>query len=148
MVTAKNLVYSASAVRRILKIAMETQIVIREWDSVIWVWVKGKRPTFISKSAFKKHFVEWRKAQAEGLSIRRSSLIRSRFEVSNEKKDTTYSVIACTDGVLCECEDFKNQVGYLDLGKGCCKHGYAVLNYLGFSSLGGYLNGKQIISAA
>lgn len=147
MVTAQNLIYSVSAARRILGIYYpEIKVQIQVWKKVIWVWVEGRRPTFISKDKFKQHFVEWRKAQAAGLRIRRSTLIRSQFEVSNEAKGTSYNVIACTDGVLCECGDFKNQVGYL--GKGCCKHGYAVLNYLGFSCLGEYLNGKQLQSAA
>jgi predicted nucleic acid-binding Zn finger protein len=41
------------------------------------------------------------------------------------------------DGVFCECQDYQNQIDLL--GRGCCKHGYAVLAQLGMASLSDYL---------
>jgi hypothetical protein len=39
--------------------------------------------------------------------------------------------------MYCTCDDFNNQLEFF--GRGCCKHGYAVLNSLGCQSLEHYL---------
>ena len=52
MVTAFNILYSAAAVRRLLGLRSSAQVELKEFARVIWVWVKGQRPTFISKAVF------------------------------------------------------------------------------------------------
>jgi len=137
MVTCFNILYSASAVRRLLGLSGDVGVQIREFFKVVWVWVVGKRPTFMSKRVFKQHFVYRRKAAALTLSVTQHSDSTERFTVCNEAKSTAYLVECRADGVFCTCDDFSNQLQFF--GRGCCKHGYAALSSLGFSSLAEYL---------
>jgi hypothetical protein len=155
MVSAFNILYSASAVRRMLGIAQSVSIRIQQFAFVIWVHVKGQRPTFISKMPFRVHFAEWRKAQGLGLVATQWVDQATRFTVRNESKGSAYVVDASPSSLNCTCEDYKNQIQFL--GRGCCKHGYAVLNKLGFNSLakyieaykpGGYLSDPRYAKAA
>jgi hypothetical protein len=142
MITRENLIYSASAAARILGIIYgHSRIVVREWCAVVWVWVPGHRPRFMSKTAFKRHFVERRKAAARALQVTQHLMNPNAFTVRNEDKGSTYIVQKVPAGLTCECEDYRNQVQFL--GHGCCKHNYAVLNHLGFNSLSSYLNAMQ-----
>jgi predicted nucleic acid-binding Zn finger protein len=143
MVTAFNLLYSAAAVRRLLGLKSSAKVELKEFARVIWVWVKGKRPTFISKTKFKAHFAEWRKVQARGLKVTKRLDIANHYTVRNLQKDTVYIVEKRADGVFCTCDDLNNQLEYF--GRGCCKHGYAVLNSLGFSSLYEYIQAQKVI---
>jgi predicted nucleic acid-binding Zn finger protein len=65
------------------------------------------------------------------------------FWVVNPGKQTHYRVVARGDGVFCACDDFNNQLAFF--GRGCCKHGYAVLGYLGLGSLADYLQGQKVV---
>lgn len=137
MVTATNILYSVSAVRRLLGLGDRIAVKIQEFGWVVWVWVVGKRPTFISKKLFKQQFVDRRKAQAKGLVVTRNTYESCSYSVRNEAKDSVYKVVLGVDEIACECEDYKNQREFF--GRGCCKHGYAVLAQIGYSSLRDYL---------
>lgn len=142
MVTSFNLVYSASAAVRILGASVHAaQVQVRQWFSVVWVWVPGSRPRFMSKAAFKQHFVEFRRAAAKALRVTRHLMSPTNFSVRNESNGSVYVLQAVSSGLVCECDDYQNQARFL--GKACCKHGYAVLSHLGFSSLSGYLSAMQ-----
>ncbi len=143
MVTAFNILYSAAAVRRLLGLSSSAKVELKEFARVIWVWVKSKRPTFISKAQFKIHFAEWRKAQARGLKVTERLDILNHYTVRNLYKDTAYVVEKRPDGMFCTCDDLNNQLEFF--GKGCCKHGYAVLNKLGFGSLYEYIQAQKVI---
>lgn len=147
MVTAQNILYSVSSARRILGIYYpEITVKIQVWKTVIWVQVAGKRPTFISKSVFKKHFVEWRQQQAKNIAVSRDFYDRDSYQVQNGTKGTVYAVQTLPLELICGCEDYWNQIKFF--GKGCCKHGYAVLNYLGCKSLAEYQAAKGQAVAA
>jgi hypothetical protein len=137
MVSAFNILYSISAVRRMLGIAQGVSIRIQKFFFVIWVHVAGQRPTFISKKAFRQHFVDHRKAAARGLTATRDLFSPHIFRVRNEAKGTLYTIQTFTGGILCDCEDFKNQAQFF--GKACCKHAYAVLFQLGHIDLRDYI---------
>lgn len=143
MVTASNIIYSASAARRLLGLRSSAKVEIREFARVVWVWVKGQRPTFMSKRLFKQHFVEWRKAQSRGLKVTERLDVANHYTIRNEAKDTVYILEARADGLFCTCDDLNNQLEFF--GKGCCKHGYAVLNYLGFGSLREYITAQKVV---
>jgi hypothetical protein len=143
MVTAFNILYSAAAVRRLLGLRSSAQVELKEFARVVWVWVKGQRPTFISKAVFKQHFAEWRKSQSRNLKVTERLDRPNAYTVRNEYRDTTYIVETLADGVFCHCEDFNNQIQFL--GRGCCKHGYAVLRHLGFGSLRDYLTAQKVV---
>lgn len=131
------LVYSAAAVRRMLGLTDDAIVEVREFFKVIWVWVKGSRPRFISKQAFKQHFVDRRKAEAKVLTVQKA-FMPNTFHVLNKKSRTEYTIQCFTGGIICNCEDFRNQSQFF--GRACCKHGYAVLELLGFGSLQNYIN--------
>jgi len=138
MVTRTNILYSIAAVRRILGLADRVMVQIREFGWVIWVWVKGRRPTFISKKLFKQHFVDRRKAEAKGLTVTQNVFNKNEFTVRNEAKKSAYQVTAGNGVISCECEDFNNQINFF--GRAACKHVYAVLGILGHSSLKDFVN--------
>ena len=135
MINPTNFIYSVSAVRRMFNIPAGLRVRLVVWWRVAWVYIQGQRPRFISLKAFKQHFVDWRKSQANRLMVAQSS--RNTYRVVNPVKSTAYTVTAEAEWVDCECEDFKNQI--LLLKQGCCKHCYAVLQQLGYSSLQAYL---------
>lgn len=143
MVTAFNILYSSSSVRRLLGLGSSTKVELKEFVHVIWVWVKGKRPTFISKRLFKQHFVEWRKSQARGLKVTERLDVANHYTVRNERKNTAYIIEARSNGLFCTCDDLNNQLEFW--GKGCCKHGYAVLSHLGFGSLSEYIAAQKVV---
>jgi len=143
MVTSSNLVFSAAAVRRLLGLSQSAKVQIQVWARVVWVWVKGQRPTLISKRSFKTHFVEWRKAQAKGLTVTKRLDAANHYTVRNETKDTAYILETRSEGVFCTCDDLNNQLQFW--GRGCCKHGYAVLAYLGFGALSEYLTAQKVV---
>ena len=139
MVTPSNIVYSAAALRRMwcLLYRRLTEIHVREWWRVVWVWVPGYRPTFVPKAEFKNHFVEWRREAAQALRVVLWATDSQRYTVHNDAKGSAYVVDVFPAAVTCTCEDYQNQFTFW--GKGVCKHCYAVLLRLGYGSLREYL---------
>ena len=137
MATRSTILYSAAAVRRLLGLPASVPVQIREFLKVIWVHVKGQRPTFISKTELKAHFVEHRKEAAQALEV--TDWLRSPacYTVTNPQSGSKHQVTGHRDRLDCDCEDYRWQQQFF--GRGCCKHGYAVLQYLGFESLRDYV---------
>jgi hypothetical protein len=132
--SAASLVYNAAAVRRILGLAEGAVVVVREWFSVVWVWVKGRKPQLWSKARFKRHFADFRRQSAQLLTVMPS--VGSEFAVLGAGSE--YQVLVLTGEVRCQCRDYTQQ---RSLGsRRCCKHGYAVLSSLGYNSLSAYLD--------
>lgn len=140
MVTSLSLVYSAAAVRRMIGDRFPV-VRVEKWWKVCLVVFRGCRPRFMSRQAFLKHFVEWRKAQARALRVTRHLGSPHCFSVRNESKGSVYEVQTFIGGLSCSCEDFQNQIQFF--GRACCKHGYAVLGHLGFETLSGYIEQRQ-----
>ena len=136
MINSRNFVYSKAAVARILDIKVQAIARWEIWAYVCFVHVRGQRPTFMSKKAFREHFVDWRIEQSRFLCV--AQVNREHYRVINPKKNTAYSVWAYEDGFDCECEDYKNQVMIFN-GKACCKHAYGVLTWLGYNRLSDYV---------
>lgn len=137
MITATNLIYSKSAIARMEGVEALDVLRLEVWANCIFVIIRGRRPRFYSKKAFKQHFVEWRKAQAKALTSTQNVFNPSVFYVRNETKGTAYSVQMFVGGASCECEDFKNQMQFF--GKACCKHIYSALAQIGHQSLSSYI---------
>ena len=126
MINRKNFVFSKAAAARILGVPVHHITKIEWWRSVCWVVVKGKSPTFISYQAFKQHFVDRRKEASKLLQISQEWGVSGGFyRVVNPKKGTAYTVCCWQGSIDCECEDYKNQVMFLN--KACCKHCYGVI---------------------
>ena len=138
MATRSTFIYSAAAIRRMMGLPTSVPVQIREFFSVLWVWVKGDRPTFVSKADLKRHFVERRQAEAESLEVTDWLRDPPRYTVTNPESGSQHVVYEHRDRLDCDCEDYYWQQQFI--GRGCCKHGYAVLHYLGFNSLQEFIN--------
>ena len=136
MAARSQLLYSAAAIRRLLDLPASATVQIKEFGQVLWVWVQGQRPTFVSKADLKQHFVQRRQAEAQKLTVVDWLRTPECYTVRSQQGDKDYWV-TCTDGALrCTCADYQRQL--TTFGRGCCKHGYAVLQHLGYSSLQTY----------
>lgn len=138
MVTALNILYSKAAAAMVLCVPASQVRQVRKFAFVAWVWVRGQRPRFVSLAAFKQAFVMRRMKAATALKAEQWPGAPRYFTVSNADKGSRYPVDLGEAGPVCRCEDFKNQQQFW--GRGVCKHGYAVLQALGFGSLREYLS--------
>lgn len=128
-------VYNISAMSRILRIAEQSIVRFEEWANCVFVITKGRRPRFWKKVNFLFHFADWRRHQSKGLIVDRLST--EDFKVQNFKKRSNYICQLKPDTIKCQCGDYKNQVKFLEK-VGVCKHGYAVLSFLGVAKLSEY----------
>jgi hypothetical protein len=142
MINPKNFVYSAAAVARMLGVKPGMVKKVEVWFNCIFVIVAGRRPRFWKKSSFKNHFVDWRKEQAEFYDVVRTS--DREFLVTNSKRSSCYHVDALQKAIVCECDDYQNQQKFFKTG--CCKHGYAVLEVLGFARISEYIDHHQWVN--
>lgn len=127
-----SLIFTKSAIARILHIKPAQIVEYRVWAFVVWVHVKGQRPTMLSKKAFYGDFVQYRKDGGKALEGRVIKHDRVSYTVQGTQP---YSVKAM-QAIVCTCEDYKKQTDLL--GGGVCKHGYAVLGVMGLRSLAEY----------
>ena len=146
MATRSSILYSAAAVRRMLNLSATTPVQIQEFLNVVWVWVKGQRPTFISKQDLKSHFVEYRKAEAQTLKVTDWLRDPPRYAIRNPQTGSQHIIIGRPESLDCDCKDYYWQKQFF--GRGCCKHGYAVLNYLGYDSLRSYVAANRPSNSA
>lgn len=135
MVSKSNLVFSKAAASRILGVPKTLIAGFKRFFRVCWVWVCGSRPRFISKKLFLQHFAEHRQQQGRELPVQQWPNMPNWYEVGGQNNN--YPVVIESTGPECACEDYKNQIAIL--GKGVCKHGYAVLLSLGYCTLRDYL---------
>lgn len=142
MVTKRNLIYSIAAARRIIG-GVFPIVRVEKWFKVCLVVFEGCRARFMSQRVFLQHFVAWRKRQAIALTVTPDPSVRGTFLVENAAKSSQHLVHAFgRSGIGCSCEDAENQLKFLGR-RGCCKHGYAVLNHLGFDSLRAYIASNE-----
>ena len=130
-----NLFFNLASVARIASTPIDSIDRFEVWESLVAVVFKkgwGLRPKFLSKKAFYSSFVEDRKARSRLIKITPNPFADKIFTARNPANDHTYTVIV-GDSVECQCADYRSQISFV--GRGCCKHGYAVLRSLGFSSL-------------
>ena len=131
----RNLFFNLASVARIAKAPIDSIDRFEIWDRVILViFKKGlhMRPRFLSNMLFYSSFVEDRKARSRLIEITQNPFADRIYTAKNPANGHTYTVIV-GDSVECQCADYRAQLSFI--GKGCCKHGYAVLNHLGFNSL-------------
>ncbi len=126
-----RLICNFAAIRRYLGLGKWATLRVDQWVSVIHV-VGVNISTFISKAMMKKAFVQFRKDGAKSLTV--SYLQGNTYKVTGLR---THHVVTSPTAMECDCEDYNQQV--TSWGKGCCKHGYAVLGHLGYGSLSEYI---------
>lgn len=145
-----DLFFNAANAARALSTAYRNIKRVWVFANAIWVWVAGKRPKFVSKRLFWAAFVNFRKAGAIGASVQPfcerlpDGDTVSGYEVRAAKGTEWHTVIPDGFGAInCDCEDYNRQID--TIGRGCCKHGYAVLNHLGFGSLREYVTATKTL---
>lgn len=144
MINPTNFVYSRAAAARILDVKPWAIVRFEIWANVCFVQVRGQRPTFMSKKAFKRHFADWRIEQSKILCV--AQVNPEHYRVVNPRKNTAYSVFIDGNDFDCECHDYQNQIAIFSGNKACCKHAYAVLTYMGYNRLSDYIAVKAIAS--
>jgi hypothetical protein len=134
-------VYNRSAAARVLKISHNLIIRFEEWANCVFLIIKGQRPRFWTKKDYKEAFVQFRKESSKYYEVAAKS--DSTFEVWNNK--SSYKLEALQETIQCPCDDYANQQRIFK-GHGCCKHGYAVLHFLGFDRLSEYIKNHEWLS--
>jgi len=93
---------------------------------------------FIYKTDVAKEFVSRRKLAAKTLWVHQVK--QEYYLVENPQKQTIYLINNPNQSeFICHCPDYQNMKNN-GLDNPVCKHGYAVLNSLGYESLQDYLN--------
>lgn len=119
---------------------------VKVWAHVVFVkFIKGS-PRFVSKKAFRKEFADSRRRR--GQQIKEAGLVQQQpvcfdsFLVQSSQRFDLYLVQTEDHCVSCTCLDWERQ---RDAGipTPTCKHGYAVLNTLGFSKLTEYVRQRK-----
>jgi hypothetical protein len=145
MITQNNYIYSQAALARVLEISPKSIIRFEVWDKVIFVIIKGKRPTFISKNLLKKEFTNFREFNSKSINIiphavsDKLFLAQSRSEKAKKHSLEIYETFDGLTKARCSCDDYKNQGEYRfylnsELGKDFdrkCKHILALESFLG-----------------
>jgi len=116
------------------------------WANCVWavVLVNGKKLVrFISKRRFFQWFAESRKQRSYGIPVTQNVFDKTKFTARSSRGEELYNLQALRGGIICDCDDFKNQMSLFGERRKLCKHGYAVLNRLGYGSLQQYLDDQQ-----
>lgn len=132
------MIYSKSNIARLLGDISPSQVKqVTELDGECLVILKNNQTVVISRKELTQSFVNYRKEGARGLLAYKQA---NRFEyiVLNPRSYHTYHVSLAVGNIYCQCTDFNSQ--QQNFGRGCCKHIYAALAQLGYSSLSDYLN--------
>ncbi len=130
--TATDLIYTTANAARIL--GNKTKgLVIEVWANVVYLHAQGLFSRFTSKKAFKQQFVDFRKEGAIGLEVVKVPFESGEYMVRSSSGETAYLVQCLTDKLTCTCQDYQAQSAAMN--KACCKHCYATLNHLGYTSL-------------
>lgn len=146
--------YSKTALERVLGISKSAIKRMEIWVYVVWIHVAGRRPKFYSKRPFLLLFGQQRKEAGQKLEVK--DLGGVQFRVVSEGKSSkmragedSYGLTLFQQQIICECKDYRSQCELMggDLfppeerafKRPICKHGYAVLKFLGFGSLKDYL---------
>ena len=101
------------------------------------VILKDKVEITINRNQLKPIIEEKRSKSSEGLQVKESE---GFYLVKNPQKNTRYTVHPKSDHLFCNCSDYRNQYNAFESNQVACKHVFAVLGYLGFSSLKEYAN--------
>lgn len=110
---------------------------VEEWTNCVYVYGNKdskKISKFVSKKKFLEAFVNSRKERSKLLTVQKIS--PTEYAVYNPENDHNYLVELSGKVIECGCEDYKNQMAVF--GKAACKHIYATLTYMGYSSLKAY----------
>ena len=130
-------IYSITAATKIL--GRKDILKLEIWARIIFVKFTNGQARFVSKKDFWIEFHRSRKERAKQLIV--SHYGRDLYQVSSQSQAEPYFVSVCDD-IQCECADYAEQVK-AKFKHPMCKHGWALVNHLGFSSLTAYIQSNQ-----
>lgn len=113
------------------------------WAHVIFIKFMNGQGRFMAKKDFWIEFHRSRKERAKDLVVNHYG--RDLYQVSSQSQVDPYFV-SVGDDIQCECMDFANQAKS-KFKHPMCKHGWAVINYLGFNSLSAYIQNQRVKAA-
>ena len=134
-------IYSITAAARILNRKDICKLEI--WAKVIFIKFKSGQARFMSKKDFWIEFHHSRKERAKELTV--SHYGHDLYQVSSQSKADPY-LVSANDDIQCECTDYAEQVK-AKFKHPMCKHGWALLGYLGYSSLSAYIQSQGVKAA-
>ena len=111
---------------------------------VLNVWVDGHRPKFMTLKMFWSAFVLFRKERSRGAVVSRIEGT-NMWDVLSSTSQDWQNVTLHDRSVECTCNDFEHQQKSFEFSNlwgvkhFACKHVYAVLNKIGYSSLSAYI---------
>jgi len=130
-------IYSRKAAERIFE--KEVKRVEIWFNCILVVFEKGQgSPRFVSKSVFKQHFAEFRKASSRQVYVSYEPFTGFFHAPSSRNIQERHRIELYPDGLTCTCADWDMQE-QLGIKNPMCKHCYAVLDYIGCSSLADYV---------
>ncbi|WP_287127521.1 hypothetical protein [Candidatus Cyanaurora vandensis] len=121
-------VFTKTATARILGVAVALVKKLQVLAKTIWVYVQGKRPTFISKTRYKVDYLESRLDRSADIKITPvGGFSYTAHNLSNGKEYRLWC--APGRGLQCECKDYERQVQGGKVNP-TCKHKLAVNQFL------------------
>lgn len=135
-----QLLYTFAAAAQIIGIDINQIDNLIPYELGCQVILKNKSWSILIKQTdFLVQFVNIRKARARALVATQYLDDNNQSTVWNEANNNRYHLTVTTEFIYCECPDWQRQHEVFGHEKVCCKHSYAVLARLGFSSLRDYL---------
>ena len=141
---ADKLIYTRKAASRLLKVEYEAIEFVYVADNFVLVGLYNTSVK-LDKAEFTTLFVNDRKARSKSLTVTKKVNSSINYTVRNEDNGHRYSLKLYPDSVHCQCADYQKQIEAI--GKGCCKHSYALLNQLGYNSLENYIKAMDNLRA-
>ena len=146
----ESFVFTKSAALRLLDATCINDLQV--WANCIWVkfykQVGSKLKCFVrfvSKSKFYNQFAIDRKYRSKTISVTQNVFNQDQYSARSSRGDDLYHLEVLDSAITCTCEDYKNQTLFFGVhASKLCKHGYAVLSKLGFSSLAEYIEHKEM----
>jgi hypothetical protein len=148
MFTKATRVFNKSAAARIMGVAVSQIIRVQEFLNCILV-IGRHFCRFVSKMAFMRDYAALRMSNAKTVAVTLQAPIKSglvimdcesRPEANKPHSEHTVNLNTVSKNYYCTCEDF-TQAPELGAIKPPCKHVYATLTTLGYSSLRDFLKG-------
>lgn len=140
--TLEKKLYTLSRAAKILKIKKDDIEFIYPCNDgcLVGTWNDA---IFIKKIEFVKLLGLERKQRSNGLVVTPNAFRDNSYTVRNENKNTLYMVKTNQESIPCTCADYNNLTHDFNSSKVVCKHGYAVLNSLGYGCLKDWIKDNE-----
>lgn len=142
-VKQEALIYTKESVARVLGVTVKAIGRTMVWAIGFWIWIKGRRPRLYKKSLFEAEFANFRRNSSKHYTVVQIGPYKGtpdayRVTAQNDRNHSYQVTDTVTENgksrlMKCGCEDYVKMSQAFKAP--VCKHGYAVLSYLGYTSL-------------